>query len=425
MKALFLVNAPINVEMFKLVADALPRGWARIFWNLDKWVLRQEIEATLSKARLPYSTVSDWRKRTVQYVLDSERPNVVVMPHDSCIPVDKVFIKECKKRGIPTLYVLHGIYWPSPKGPYRPGASNWFRRQWVSLFGFLRLLESDSDSRKRLRDTWWMSLLDAFSHKSEGHGSCAKIAVFGDAVKRLFVSEGVDSESIVVTGNPKFDYLFHANTVKIRSEICKSFGISAKKRIVLLITGYFVEVGKWSVSQRETFVRAVADATEKINNTQLIIKIHPSVEKEATYKAIFAQMPNQPIICRTTPLWKLLHAADAVVSVNSTAGVEAMAIKKPLVAINLFGDSIPFHSGSGAICIQRKEDIQGALKAALDEGFGQTMDELRDKFVYDYGYSQDGKAAKRIADLIVQMATEAEDRSRNSDSGVRLRVERT
>ena len=412
MRVIFLVNAPANIEMFAPIMKELPSDWDSLVINLDRWNQKAEIERNLHEFGIDYRTIGGWSRREVDKILTELHPSVVAMPHDTAIPVDETFISCADSKHIPTLHVLHGIFWPalSRVDPYRPGIRNWLKYLKITLLGAIRLMRLSRPSRRYLIETGWSWIRDAFSRKPEGHGGCSKMAVFGDSNKELFVSEGINPERIVVTGNPKFDYLFSANGTDCKSKVCQRYGIPQDKAIILLLTGYFVEYGYWTPEQREQFVMAICEATSRLPQSRLIIKLHPIVEKEADYEEIIKDLPEPPVICQNVPLWELLHACSLTLTIVSTGGLEAMAAGKPLMIVNLFGDAEPFDETSGATVVREADELLPALETILFRGLCEDKKEAASRFVYQNAYVQDGKAAKRIADLIVKMAAERNQR---------------
>ena len=412
MRVAFLVDAVQNVEMFVPVIKELPGDWDSLVINLDRWTRKAEIEQKLQELGINYRTIGGWGRRDVNKILQEVQPSVIVMPHDTMIPVDGLFISCADSKCIPTLYVPHGaLLLESRMGPCGPGIHNWLRYLKRALLGMFRLMQLNILSRRHLVETGWLWVKHAFRHKLEGHAGCSKMAVFSNTAKELSVSEGISPERIVVTGNPKFDYLFYAKESGCKSKVCQTYGIAENKDITLLLTDYLVECGKWTPKQRKQFVIAICKAVSQLPQAKLVIKLHPSVEREEDYQEIVKDLPEPPIICKDVPLWELLHACSLAITVLSTAGLEAMAAGKPLVAINLFGDAEPFDETSGAIIVHRESDLLPALETILYNGLSEEKKEAASKFVYQHAYAQDGKAAKRIADLIVQMAAETKDRS--------------
>ena len=235
------------------------------------------------------------------------------------------------------------------------------------------------------------------------------MAVLGDAVKGMLLSEGIKPERIVVTGNPKFDKLFYSRDGNSKQKVCEKWDIPTDKEIVLLLTGQFVEGGLWSSEQRREFILAIATAAAALPHARLIIKLHAPQESEQDYDEIIKGLPHPPIVCKYAPLHELLNACSLAMTVSSTAALEAMALGRPVILVNLFNDAgALFYKGSGALFAEKEKDILPAINKALYDS--QTRNEMAksmENFVYQQAHLQDGQASKRIADLIIQMIEES------------------
>jgi len=414
MKVVFLVDNVSNIEMFVPVIKELPNGFDVLLINMDRWSKRTEIEHKLQELELNYRTIGNRTRPTVSRMLDEVQPNVVVLPDDTAGSLNGLFISCASSRCIPTLLVLHGMM---PSKVERKLEIVGIRAR-IRYFEFIwrlarRIIQPGNFSWRRLVESssfWsrhglWQGL------SIGGHGGCSKIAVLGNADKELFASEGISPGRIVVTGNPKFDYLFYAKESDFKSSVCRRFSIADDEDIILLLADWFVEAGYWTVEQREQFVTAICEAASKLPHSKLVIKLHPLMEREADYHKIIKGLSEPPIICQHVPLWELLHACSLAITVSSSAGLETMAAGKPLIIFNLFNDPSSFDETSGAVIVRTEADLLPALETILDQGLSQEKKEAATEFVYQHAYAQDGKAAKRIADLIVQMDTEAKDRS--------------
>ena len=184
---------------------------------------------------------------------------------------------------------------------------------------------------------------------------------------------------------------------------------STDKEIVLLLTGQFVEGGLWSSEQRREFILAIATAAAALPHARLIIKLHAPQESEQDYDEIIKGLPHPPIVCKYAPLHELLNACSLAMTVSSTAALEAMALGRPVILVNLFNDAgALFYKGSGALFAEKEKDILPAINKALYDS--QTRNEMAksmENFVYQQAHLQDGQASKRIADLIIQMIEES------------------
>jgi len=404
MKAIFLVDSIPNVEMFVPIIRELPADCEGIIINLDRWAKQKEIENRLQDCDIKYKTIGGWKRKDVNEVLMETNPSVVVMSHDATIPIDPLFIKCANGKGIPILYVPHGmISAASWVGLNNKGFCNWLLYFKMAVLGVFRLMKSGRVSQKRIAETGWMWIRHTFRHKMEAHGSWTKAAVFGDDAKRRLVSIGVSPDNVVVTGNPKFDYIVHSKEDACRNSVRQRFHIADGENIVLLLTDYLVECGQWNMKQRLEFVRAACEAVAELPKTRLIIKLHPVAERIIDYQDIVWNSDYPAVVCQSEPLWELLRSCKAAITVVSGAGLEVMAAGKPLIIFNLFGDESPFGEADGAYVVKYNDDLLLVLKSIISDGLPKDRKIAMGRFVYNHAYLQDGKAAKRIADLIAEM----------------------
>ena len=413
MKIIFLVDNIPAIEMFMPIIKELPAAWEVLVINYDGWTrkMREEIEQALQKLGLNYKTIEGRSRRNVEKLLQDEEPSVVVLSRDTSTTLEQLFIKYANSKDIPTLLIPHGMWTPEARRIWtvRRGFA-WMKHLYALGFQGLRVIKAGDFSWGRLIQTGLFRLRRDLKRRPmfDGHGGCSKIAVIGDAMKELLISEGVSPEHITVTGNSKFDFLYYAKESDYKSELCQRWGIPNDEDIILLLTDYLVEFGMWTVKQRKQFVMAIVEAVAKLPGCKLVIKIHPLLESESDYLEITKDVPDPPLICQDASLPELLNACSVVITVMSTAGLEAMAMGKPLLVVNLFNDITPFDEASGAIVVRSEDDLLPVLESVLYEGLSEETKETTDEYIYQQAYIQDGKAANRIADLIIQMAKESE-----------------
>jgi hypothetical protein len=208
-----------------------------------------------------------------------------------------------------------------------------------------------------------------------------------------------DTRKIVVTGQPRFDNLARANEFFDRDKICRKFGLTMNKKILLWATdsGLPVEESKENIS-------AVYQAAGALEDVQLAIKLHPAEDQEAPlYKQNHSYAPI--IIRGKQSISELLYACDVMITKASTTANEAAILNRPIIVLNLSGepDAMPYVEKGIALGVYKKEDLVSAIKDALYNGkIREKLAEGRDKFVYEFAYVQDGKASERVANLIIQ-----------------------
>lgn len=413
MKTVFLVDNIPAIEMFAPIIRELPDRWEVLAINFEGWTRREtaQVEKALQEKGFNYKTVEGWSRRNVEKLLQQEAPGVVVLSRDTTTPLEQLFIGCANSMRIPTLLVPHGMWTPQARGNWGlRAAPAWLKHLYRLAFQGLRVVRIGGFSWGRLIHTGLFRLRRDLKRRPmlDGHGGCSKIAVLGNAMKEILISGGIGPEHIEVTGNPKFDSLYHAKESDCKSKVCGTWGLPGDHNIILLLTGYFVELGTWTAGQRKEFVMAIANAVAKLPRSKLVIKIHPVMESEADYLEITGDLPEPPIVCHDVSLPELLSACSLAITVGSTAGLEAMAMGKPLLVVDFFNDVTPFDEASGAIVVRNRGDLVPALEAVICRGLSQETKDTVNNYVYQQAYVQDGKAAKRIADLVVRMTQEAE-----------------
>ena len=406
LKAIFLIDNVPAVAMFMPIIDKLPKNWDVSIGNYYVWNKKgqEEIEQFLTKMSLKSIKID--HLQNIEMLLLQEKPNIVVLSRDTTSAMEEDFVKYCRFMHIPTLLVPHGVWSPEERKNWTLGrTSSWIKHIYDLGLQGIRLIKIGGFSFRYLISSGLFLLRRDLKPEPvfDGHGGCSKIAVYGNAIKELLISEGVNPDSIIVTGNPKFDALYSVKANGNNTNLRETLGISNDEKVVVLLTDYLVEIGLWTERQRTQFIKVIVEAANNLPMCKLIIKIHPLSEREEDYLKIVKNESKQPIICRNVFLPELLNTCDLAITLMSTAGLEAMAMGKILVVVNLFNNLSPFNEAGGAIVVRKKEDLLPALKVLLSQGLDAAMKQNADKYVYQQAYVQDGKAANRIANLIIQM----------------------
>lgn len=404
-KSLYIVASSSQAKMF----DAIRRelwDWNSLAVTTD-WH-NKEARNILESSNFPYKAIETYVRGKPKDILDQEDPSIVIVGHD-ILPASQLFIKAANLKGIPTLLVQDGILaadrdTSNNRAIY--SRLNFLVTLPLRLSRFLELLRHRKFTPLQILRILRLEL--TYNPKGKiistyGHGECSRIAVFGDAVKEMLVSEGVDPGRIVITGNPKFDELYYSKRVSSKESVCKRWEIPQGNEIIVLVCQFFV--GIKAPKQARKFLVAIINAVMTFQNVTLIIKVHPG-EDEDIYQEIVEGLGYPAVISKDSNIVELLSSASLVLTVSSTVALEAMAIGRPVVIVNLFNDPTTlFYRESGALFAYTKKDISQAITRVLNNP--QTREGMRtamERFVYKHAYLQDGKASKRIAQLIISMA---------------------
>ena len=231
------------------------------------------------------------------------------------------------------------------------------------------------------------------------HLRADKKAAMGEITKNLYIESGVEPERIVVTGVAHFDQLFNRNKEQDKQVLAKG-GISPDEKAVLFTTDNI------TFSETKEMLTGVISAVLKMNDVQLVIKVHPREDVEPYQEMAEKYRDSRIHVVKDTDLYTLINSCELLITKFSTTALEAMMIDKPVVTINLSGQPtpVPYAEEGAALGAYRHEDIEQAiLKALYNEETRNRLKAGRDKFVRRWAGGPDGKAAQRIVTLMKEM----------------------
>jgi spore coat polysaccharide biosynthesis predicted glycosyltransferase SpsG len=103
-------------------------------------------------------------------------------------------------------------------------------------------------------------------------------------------------------------------------------------------------------------------------------------------------------------LGRLTSVADALVTANSTAAIEAMPLGVPTLVVALPNNLSPFVEAGAMAGAWTLADVGPALRALLyDREMRQRLSAARDAFLARYRITADGGAARRAAEAIISL----------------------
>lgn len=169
----------------------------------------------------------------------------------------------------------------------------------------------------------------------------SKICVLSEGVREFFIEAGVPGSKILVTGNPIFDRLCDPNLPEKGRLFRKKRGWHDKK-ILLWASGpepaihpFTGETGDpewpWKIGEE------LARFGENHPGWQLVIRFHPN-------ETPVEMADNWEISSQSESLDEMLSAADVVVTMSSTVGLEAFLIGCDLIQVqrSVFSADAPY-----------------------------------------------------------------------------------
>jgi len=275
-----------------------------------------------------------------QSVLDTVEPDTsVIATLPRSYPLGNMAVL-CKLRGIPVLKIQHGIFDP------------WFEP-------FVQPLLFD------------------------------RIACGGPYWRGKYVEKGAALDAIAVTGWPKYDEYANAGTGSTNAKA---------KTILYLGPGELSESGIGVLKR----ISSLLDET----GATLLIKPHP-VEDARHYSL---SLPKHSRIVVLEPRAKLrdcLNRSDVVITYSSTGGIEAVLLGKRLLCLNL--DHVrsvvrDMYIESGiAEEIVNLNQLEKLIRNMNDMVTAKDLRLARSRFISDMVHLVDGKASRRIVNLIHEM----------------------
>uniref|UniRef100_UPI0004DF6B81 Wzz/FepE/Etk N-terminal domain-containing protein n=1 Tax=Chloroflexus sp. MS-G TaxID=1521187 RepID=UPI0004DF6B81 len=172
-----------------------------------------------------------------------------------------------------------------------------------------------------------------------------RFAAWGEISKQWLIARGVSPERIVITGSPRLDHLADN----------KKFGLTREdfcSQLSLPPSGLWVLWAMDPITKQENaaILKVLLDVVNRIEWCYLIIRPHPGSPQTAWISRFVNSQKHVVISSPEYPLYEILKAVDAVIIQDSTVGLEAMALDKPVIVLYPKGKPIgELYIQSGAV----------------------------------------------------------------------------
>jgi hypothetical protein len=336
---------------------------ACVFRGCDAWPLLEPEFSGLSHLQFP------WSARAMDEAgaaLDALRPRVVIT-YAEAGGAGRALVLEARRRGIPSVALQHGFIY----------------RHWLN---YRHEADEMAPSARNPAD--------------RGFPRPDLTLVFDRfAAEHLQVAARFPERAIRVTGSPKLDaFVDVAGRMDegARAAMRASVGAAPDQRLVVVATKY---------SQIEGAFAGLVDAVAAMPDVHLVVKCHPA-ETPGPYERAARGAPNVAIAPATADLARLVASAALLVTVNSTAAIEAMPIGVPALVLALPNNLSPLVEAGAVAGAATAAETGPALRAVLyDKEFQGRLARGRRAFMDRYQIAPDGLAASRAADAIAAFAS--------------------
>jgi len=234
-----------------------------------------------------------------------------------------------------------------------------------------------------------------------------RTAVFGEAAKRFLIEQGhYPADSLVVTGSPKFDALVSATPDLDREAVRGRLGVPRGARLLVVASRYrgIRETHQSIGSAFAGLVRAV----ELLDDIYLVVKPHPAERGDEYAAAIAAAGATRcRVLAGDVDMAQLLHAADALVTVESLSATEALVLGRPVVILNMPTNLAEMVRSGVAVGVDAGADPGPALASVLqDRETRARLKEARRRYLSELAHGVDGQATTRIVALLRRISAQ-------------------
>ena len=140
-----------------------------------------------------------------------------------------------------------------------------------------------------------------------------------------------------------------------------------------------------------------------LSDVRLIVKPHPA-ETPGDYQPFIGNASNVSIAPAGSDLSRLLAAADAVVTMNSTVAIDGLVLGLPALVIGLPNNLQPFVDTGAMLGARSGDDLLPVLQSLLfDPEVRAARARAAADFTARYGIEADGHAADRAAGEILAL----------------------
>jgi UDP-N-acetylglucosamine 2-epimerase len=231
-----------------------------------------------------------------------------------------------------------------------------------------------------------------------------KTAVFGPHYQRMLRHvPGYPRNSVVVTGQPRYDRIHYARKIYSRTAFLKRYRLNIDHKIVLWTT----QCWAFDIQENIRDLQTVFEAMQNVKGTTLIIKQHPGETKWHT-DLIKTQLQRYELSAILTPknsdTYEQLFVSDLTMTIHSTTAMEAVAMGKPLVILKFSPgepDSIDYVGEGVAVGVHSRDELVTAVHELLRDP--EKLSANRSRFVEKYLFKVDGKSTDRVTELVDEM----------------------
>lgn len=222
-----------------------------------------------------------------------------------------------------------------------------------------------------------------------------KIIVWGEEPKKFWEKIGCAPERIKSVGA-----LAHERWLLLKEKKVKR-----GERPCILALGQNPAAFISQETHRKT-INAVFHAIHGLPEYHFIVKPHPG-EDIKPYQSALEELPSTSNIELVTsgPIEEAILRSDLVITVFSTAGLEAMLLEKPVIVLNLSQEPSIAPYTAAAKLVEAEESLSRSIRAIIEDSAARQSLVLAGRnYANEYFGEMDGGAAQRAVKVIQETA---------------------
>lgn len=218
-----------------------------------------------------------------------------------------------------------------------------------------------------------------------------KKLIWGTAVRDWFKKYGVPESRVSVIGSPHFEIIFNRKWWN-KQELCKALNIDPAMNVIIYATG----------TDRQTIVPIILEGLKSIPNLFLVLSLHPSESSAIEeYQKLTEGYSNCKVVrFGHLSLYDELSGGDLFITHCSTAAMEAMLFKLPVITVEPTTPYFSYGDLGASLCVTNSTELNQVVTSLIsDEAFKAEAIQKYQKFISEYCIP-DELASKRLFDEI-------------------------
>lgn len=230
-----------------------------------------------------------------------------------------------------------------------------------------------------------------------------KFAAWGEISTKWMVDRGTPPEKIVITGQPRLDQIANSTFSLTRASLSTKLSLAPDTFWLLWAMDPIPELENVAILQ------ILLETLVQLPWCSLIIRPHPGIPQTKWISDILTSQEHKRVILSSAqePLHEILHIVDAILIQESTVGIEAMALEKPVLLLQKEGlISSELYSQDTTVHTTNALELRHALEKLhqfQQSGAADPQAASRQDFIHRYLYKLDGQSKQRVAEAIAAM----------------------